>query len=264
MFKKRHAITSHKRIRDEDVSKDDHDEGQVSSNDKRSKFEKENGTTVYNSEAKLDSPPEIKDISEFKSKGKYRSRARVGILMKMEKASGDEVMDVASKECVSDSVLENTGQMIEPGPYKLDLKMNREAQIANKRIVQPDNMNSTLIMDMQPDVCKDFQKTGYCGYGDSCKFLHSRDDFKAGWKLNTDWVIDDHNKKLDECIDIPFKCVLCEQDYKSPIVTKCGHYFCNACFLERLRTDKSCFICHKDTQGSAKVASNLKRLLARR
>ncbi|KAL2933112.1 Zinc finger CCCH domain-containing protein 15 [Bienertia sinuspersici] len=26
----------------------------------------------------------------------------------------------------------------------------------------------------QIDVCKDFKETGYCGYGDSCNFIHDR------------------------------------------------------------------------------------------
>lgn len=35
-------------------------------------------------------------------------------------------------------------------------------------------IRTVTIMDYQPDVCKDYKETGYCGYGDSCKFLHDR------------------------------------------------------------------------------------------
>ncbi|KAI3800579.1 hypothetical protein L1987_28670 [Smallanthus sonchifolius] len=34
--------------------------------------------------------------------------------------------------------------------------------------------------DYQPDICKDYKETGYCGYGDSCKFMHDRGDYKSG------------------------------------------------------------------------------------
>lgn len=37
--------------------------------------------------------------------------------------------------------------------------------------------------DYQPDICKDYEETGYCGYGDSCKFMHDRGDYKSGWQL---------------------------------------------------------------------------------
>ena len=42
-------------------------------------------------------------------------------------------------------------------------------------------------MDYKPDICKDFRDTGYCGYGDACKFLHDRSDYKSGWQLERDW-----------------------------------------------------------------------------
>eukprot|EP00494_Astrolonche_serrata_P033488 UN33757 len=45
----------------------------------------------------------------------------------------------------------------------------------------------TCIYDYQPDICKDYKETGYCGYGDSCKFLHDRTDYKAGWQIERDW-----------------------------------------------------------------------------
>ncbi|KVI04330.1 Zinc finger, CCCH-type [Cynara cardunculus var. scolymus] len=35
--------------------------------------------------------------------------------------------------------------------------------------------------DYQRDVCKDYKQTGYCGYGESCKFLHDYGDYKSGW-----------------------------------------------------------------------------------
>ena len=41
--------------------------------------------------------------------------------------------------------------------------------------------------DYQPDLCKDWKETGYCGFGDACKFMHDRGDYKAGWELERDW-----------------------------------------------------------------------------
>ncbi|KAH0828173.1 hypothetical protein J3R83DRAFT_3875 [Lanmaoa asiatica] len=35
-----------------------------------------------------------------------------------------------------------------------------------------------------PDVCKDYKETGYCGFGDTCKFLHDRGTYLAGWQLD--------------------------------------------------------------------------------
>lgn len=37
--------------------------------------------------------------------------------------------------------------------------------------------------DYQPDICKDYKETGFCGYGDACKFLHDRSDYKSGWEM---------------------------------------------------------------------------------
>ena len=43
--------------------------------------------------------------------------------------------------------------------------------------------------DYQPDICKDYKETGYCGYGDACKFVHDRGDYKSGWELDRVRVI---------------------------------------------------------------------------
>ena len=44
-------------------------------------------------------------------------------------------------------------------------------------------MRATVRWDYAPDICKDYKETGFCGFGDSCKFLHDRSDYKHGWQL---------------------------------------------------------------------------------
>ena len=88
------------------------------------------------------------------------------------------------------------------------------------------NIRNITLVDYQPDVCKDYKETGFCGYGDSCKFLHDRGDYLAGWQLD----------KLDgaavavqveeEEEEVPFACLICRKEFTEPVVTKCGHYFC--------------------------------------
>merc|ERR1739848_694233 len=36
------------------------------------------------------------------------------------------------------------------------------------------HIRSSKRFDYQPDICKDYKETGYCGYGEACKFLHDR------------------------------------------------------------------------------------------
>lgn len=38
-------------------------------------------------------------------------------------------------------------------------------------------IKESITVDFQRDVCKDFLKNGYCGFGDTCKFLHYREEF---------------------------------------------------------------------------------------
>ncbi|XP_019522090.1 PREDICTED: RING finger protein 113A-like, partial [Hipposideros armiger] len=42
----------------------------------------------------------------------------------------------------------------------------------------PKHLRATVCWDYQPDICKDYKETGFCGFGDSCKFLHDRSDYK--------------------------------------------------------------------------------------
>ena len=45
------------------------------------------------------------------------------------------------------------------------------------------HIRSSVRFDYQPDVCKDYKETGFCGYGDACKFVHDRSDYKSGWEI---------------------------------------------------------------------------------
>jgi RING finger protein 113A len=51
----------------------------------------------------------------------------------------------------------------------------------------PTNLRATVRWDYQPDICKDYKETGYCGFGDSCKFMHDRSDYKHGWQIEQEW-----------------------------------------------------------------------------
>ncbi|KAG7291547.1 RNA-splicing factor [Staphylotrichum longicolle] len=157
-------------------------------------------------------------------------------------------------------------------------------------IKAPTNIRTITITDMAPDVCKDYKQTGFCGFGDGCKFLHAREDYAHGWQLDKEWenvtkgkkvlagtVVASADRKLagaegerggdeDEeeaamLENIPFVCIICREPYKSPIVTRCGHYFCEGCALKRYRKDPSCAACGSGTNGVFNAAKRLQKLL---
>lgn len=170
--------------------------------------------------------------------------------------------------------------------YSSFIKKNPE-RVSN---VGPQKLNSNVrsitVTDFAPDVCKDYKQTGFCGFGDSCKFLHAREDYKQGWQLDRDWEVDTKGKKpsgrtvasadrsakmlesdeADEKLleSIPFACIICKQSYSNPIITKCGHYFCEACALKRYRKDPTCAACNVGTGGVFNVAKKLNVLLDRK
>ncbi|KAK6532809.1 RNA-splicing factor [Arthrobotrys megalospora] len=164
--------------------------------------------------------------------------------------------------------------------YKSFIKKNPDS-IQNKGkmgpVKAPTNVRQVVTVDFAPDVCKDYKQTGFCGFGDTCKFLHAREDYKQGWQLDRDWEVsskkkqggkdakaDDEEDEDKELANIPFKCVICKGDYKVPIVTKCGHYFCEKCALQRYRKTPSCAICGAGTNGIFNTAKNLQKKLDRK
>ncbi|KRZ24896.1 RING finger protein, partial [Trichinella pseudospiralis] len=122
----------------------------------------------------------------------------------------------------------------------------------------PDFVRRSVRWDYRPDICKDYKETGFCGFGDSCIFLHDRSDYKHGWELERDWEKgrygkddeDVHKYEIsDEEEELPFKCLICRNSFTDPVVTKCKHYFCEKCALEHSRKTMKCFVCQKNTMG---------------
>lgn len=138
----------------------------------------------------------------------------------------------------------------------------------------PAHLRATVRWDYQPDICKDFKETGFCGFGDSCKFLHDRSDYKHGWQLEQqehgnraggpdgDDDGDDDTKYEIHSDDeeLPFRCFICRQSFVDPVMTKCRHYFCEKCALQNFKKSSRCFICAVQTNG---VFNPAKELIAR-
>ncbi|KAJ6629485.1 hypothetical protein B0H10DRAFT_2208872 [Mycena sp. CBHHK59/15] len=177
--------------------------------------------------------------------------------------AGDEAEELLSKRRrkeradagLDEEEIPDDGQYRGQNAYHSHLKKSSEVPKAMR--VGPQRSTSTIrtvtIVDYQPDVCKDYKETGYCGFGDTCKFLHDRGTYLAGWQLDKlaenpqKQVGDDSDSDSDE--DVPFACLICRKHYTDPIVTRCGHYFCSACAIKRFAKTPKCVACGAPTGG---------------
>ncbi|KAM9991675.1 hypothetical protein ACTFIZ_005070 [Dictyostelium cf. discoideum] len=121
-------------------------------------------------------------------------------------------------------------------------------------------------IDHQPDVCKDYKQTGQCTFGDACKFLHDRSDYKSGWQIDKEYEEEQKQKRLNNINGIknnndnddnnnneqqfPFACFICKKQYTDPVQTKCKHFFCEDCALTHNRKNKKCALCGEPTLGT--------------
>ena len=167
--------------------------------------------------------------------------------------------------------------------------MNNYAQYIDKResligkrlhikgpIRAPANIRTTVRWDYDPMICKDYKETGFCGFGDSCKFMHDRGDYKHGWQLERDEKNaekrgeDDEESDDDKYVihsdddEFPTKCPLCRKPFTNPVVTRCKHYFCEKCALDHYRKSQRCFECGKQTMGMFNPAKDLMERMAKR
>jgi RING finger protein 113A len=147
------------------------------------------------------------------------------------------------------------------------------------------NVRISSRFDYAPDICKDYKETGSCGYGDSCKFLHDRGDYKHGWQIDREFALE-QEKKAEEALDrfhhlkegvggmeeqdiesdseLAFECPICNSEFKAPVVTKCGHHFCEACILKHFQKKSKCFVCGESLGGIFNCALDLAKRIAQR
>ncbi|KAM0755543.1 hypothetical protein T439DRAFT_330695 [Meredithblackwellia eburnea MCA 4105] len=157
----------------------------------------------------------------------------------------------------------------------------------------PGNVRTITLVDYQPDVCKDYKdadssffysiqlETGFCGFGDTCKFLHDRGDYLHGWQLDNSFLSSSAaagsfmakqaarenggataggggDSDSDDEEDLPFACLICRNPFgKEPVVTLCGHYFDSSCAIKRFAKTGKCFACGKPTNGVFNKATKL-------
>jgi len=143
-------------------------------------------------------------------------------------------------------------------------------------------------VDYDPSICKDWKETGQCPFGDSCIYLHDRGDYKSGWQLDRDWAAAKKEKEAriagvlasggtladaeaaEAAMEatargeaaaaetpLPFACFICRGPFKSPILTQCGHYFCEPCAVEKHKTNAFCAMCGAETKGLFHAAPKL-------
>jgi len=165
----------------------------------------------------------------------------------------------------------------------VDVSDDKHERISSRRagpVKESSNLRITCQFDYQPNVCKDYKETGYCGYGDSCKFLHDRGDYKSGWQLEREWDALKASKKRqgkdqddekgeyyigsasdseEDKDGLPFACLICKGPFVSPIVTRCKHYFCENCATAHHKKDHRCAVCKEKTNGIFNVAHEIVR-----
>lgn len=125
-------------------------------------------------------------------------------------------------------------------------------------------------VDYGQDICKDYYETGFCGFGDSCKFIHTRLEQKSSWELEKEFLdqqqrqrkdqdkdnVDNFSKSTETPTNIRKELKICAICSKEPPIqatlrSPCHHLFCEECFIEQ--TENTCPTCKISLKGKAMV-----------
>ena len=81
--------------------------------------------------------------------------------------------------------------------------------------------------------------------------------------VNSEADKDQEDYTIPDEEELPFACFICREDFKSPVITVCGHYFCGPCAIEDNKKNPKCRVCGKKTFGVFNKAVKLiKKLVA--
>ncbi|XP_068960497.1 E3 ubiquitin-protein ligase RNF113A-like [Petaurus breviceps papuanus] len=153
--------------------------------------------------------------------------------------------------------------------YELDAAHEPQPQGGPARkgpVRAPVHLRATVRWDYQPDVCKDYKETGFCGFGHSCKFLHDRSDYKHGWQLEREDRGGPDGAPDAAAYEVSADgergrassfCPVCRGPFRSPVAAPCGHCLCRACALSHFRTSPRCCVCERPTHGVFNPARGL-------
>merc|ERR1712093_121955 len=176
--------------------------------------------------------------------------------------SGNAALSKAG-EAVVDEDEEGANSGLYRGAAAYQAKLPAGSKVYTDGIKAPSaSIRTITLVDYQPDVCKDYKETGFCGFGDSCKFLHDRGDYLHGWQLDNQFLSDQAGnlapvaaQAVEE--ELPFACLICRNPFTDPIVTRCGHYFDSKCAIKRFAKTPKCFACGASTAGIFNKATKI-------
>ncbi|CAJ1946331.1 unnamed protein product [Cylindrotheca closterium] len=258
---------------------------------KRSSSEDDNNAGVESNHAASNSDDDDNDndLGEVRKQSAFKARKKLKTIGKAnagdDKGSALHQFQPSANQISQKDLVTSTSQH---HPTKTKV-------YANKLLAGPiraaANIRTTCRFDYQPDICKDYKDTGFCGFGDGCIYLHDRGDQLSGWQLDQKWEEEQKKKKdaqqnqveqflkqsegggkqqdSQETHDgLPFACHICRDAFKNPVRTNCNHFFCEKCILEHMKTNGTmCPICSKDTNGvyhePTKLLSKKRRLVGR-
>lgn len=97
-----------------------------------------------------------------------------GLVVSKQGASKMEQHRFESSQSAMPSGKTDQGAAVDTAQDREEARKQQKAANRAGPVFSATNVRISCRFDYQPDICKDWKETGYCGYGDSCKFLHDR------------------------------------------------------------------------------------------